>query len=166
MAADLHIIVVPDRVSVDELKFYTTWDYDGAETPEQLDALLDHVNAVSDSLYNDETERWSFPDDVWVGACSPAKAGMLGDFGRYIPGTVAAIHNFYVKQGGIVRITPETIPVITTAFNLPNRSIYGAKTDSLGYVPRNERMRGLNRAREVKKFLVKNLGKDTFCDFW
>lgn len=167
MSADLYIIVCPERIPLEELRFYNTWNYDDdADDEVKFQEALDRVNAVADSLYHDETSGWSFPDEVWVGSASYAKASLLGDAQKYIPLTVSTIQNFYNRHGGVVRVTPGVVTAITTAFSLPNRSIYGAKFDSQGFIPRKNRMAGLNKARKVKQFLEANMGRDTFCDLW
>lgn len=164
MSADMHIIVAPDTIPMDELKFYGTWEYDTNMSNEEFFAADDRISAVADALYHGD-DAWNL-DDVWVAACSPAKAGFMGDYDRYIPGAVRAINDLYTRNGGVIVITPEIIPAITTAFNMPNRSIYGAENDRSGFIPRKERMRGVNRARKVKRFLEANMGKATFVDFW
>lgn len=164
MAADLHIIVVPEGIDLDELRHYSTWEFPGEDVPQdEFEALLDRVEAVSTALYTVEHPV----DNVWVGACSPGKASMMENFRRYVPRAVETINNLYIKHGGVIRITPEIIPAITTAFNLPHDSFYESKFDNQGrLIPPSERWRGINKARSVKKFLWENIGKDTFCDLW
>jgi len=169
MSADLHIITFsPERIDPQVIIDYNTADYidnsDGSFDMENIEYVQSvgevYHNAVFGDI-NDESTWHRYDDDIWVGQVSWMKAGLFGEAGyrEWIPRSVEAIQKLYNKQpGGILVITPQIIPVFTTAFSLPHDSHFEKRHAD------GQKSRGVNKARNIKKFLEANIGKMSFVE--
>jgi hypothetical protein len=162
MSADLHIITFnPDTLDPALVREFATFEYDYDAKPEDIAIRIKRYNELSDKVTEaNDYEPIHYVDDVWVGQVSGLKIGSTGNRNDYIPLAVESIGALYKRQGGVVYITPEIIPAITVAFSLPHISKYEQP------YPDGQRSRGIAKARDVKKFLIANIGKPTFVDLW
>lgn len=127
-------------------------------------------------------------NSIEVGQVSSLKAGLSGDYDRYVPAAVARTWEL-IGDGKV--LTPGLAKEITVAFNLPNRSIYGHVTydhlrgesiaNAREYARRfagdpwsstfrepnilvHRKGRGVAKGRTVKRFLEANLGRYIVCE--
>ena len=101
----------------------------------------------------------------WVSEVSWMKAGLLEDYGRYVPGPIQGIVALLDSENPPV-ITDALITQIMVAMNKPNRSIYTHtyrymwvpeyRTCSTKYKDRGQR--GVERRQRVKRWLEAHKG--------
>ena len=164
MSADLHLYVFdPEKLDPSIITDWQNAEYvineDGSYDPEDTERVQAIGERYSEAVFGiiDSTGAWrNVEGDIWIGQVSWGKVGFgLGSYRDFVPRSVEYLGKFYAARGGIVTITEANIPAILTAFNLPHDSIYERRVNG-------RKSRGVNKARNIKKFLEANIGKTTF----
>jgi len=136
-----------DTIPVDMMKIYVNHGCQYSQA--QVDAVS---RMIEPSL---EDQSYSVFEHFWVGETSTDFANP-----RHAPRSIAAIEALYERHQGIVKITPETIAAMTTAFSIKSNSEYEDNRNARGGRLRSKyTSAGVSKARELKKFLVPQTGQ-------
>lgn len=155
MTVDMHIVVV-DESKVSAVQQYLVPPSFASETPETYTDL--RVAAFGDAF------GWGDNPSQWIGEFSSNTVPINGKPIRWVPRSVERINHIYNYGAAVKRITPGLIAEVTTAFNLPHDSWFEIVhyDDETG---EKFKFLGVARARNVKKFLTKHMGKFSYVDF-
>jgi len=168
VSADLYVRALPDWRLIAELDQWLLGPMSGepildaAHVTQDLD---EHERLMSE--YHDYVEQWEQQRDqleatlspwahdrVWVGQVSWLKASIYEDGQeRFIPRTVELITGMLSLPR---LLTPELRGALCCAYSTINHSIYGRPTKRH---PHRNGMRGLGRARDMKRFCERHMGK-------
>jgi hypothetical protein len=139
MAADLHIHVMTDDITEDDLAAFfsstlgSKW-FSMYNLPNSVDR-----NAVFEKISN--------TPNVWVGEVSWLKAALFEDSETFVPDLVQAVHEIVGEDFPVINDT--LIDKLNKAMHAGNKTAYSTADDN-----------------EIVKFLKKHRGKKVFTVSW